>query len=206
MPNFVLYDLEYSEFHGAYEGDVKKEFGGKWGDGNQTLNVQIPDGIDYRKYNLDEVTLGDGQTEDDIDFDHKHEYTNGFVSQVSYWKFNYNNTKGNDIDAQDAALAVKEAKDAKKLRGKLFKDLAGDIYDIMKAHCFDNGLTTAQIEQVKTENATVFQLLQDEMPVTAKPLVDALVADGTLITQAMLDDIALEYQEFADANPDITIP
>lgn len=97
-------------------------------------------------------------------------------------------------------------KKIKKDKGKNFRILAEDLYDVLKGHAWDNNLSLAQKEQLQTENATLFQYLKNHMPITAKPLIDALVADGTLITQDMLDDMALEYQEFEIANPDITIP
>jgi hypothetical protein len=201
MANFILYDLAESKFHNEYPADEKTVFGGPWGDESKHVHLPIPDGVDYRKCNLIEVVLIPPNTEDDIDFDYKCEYTSNFESFTKYYKFEEDAGKASQVDADDAAVATKAAKDAKKSKGDHFRTLANDILAVITGHVYDNGLDLAQQTQLKTENATAFQLLDEGQPLQAKPLIDALVADGTLITQAMLDDTALEYTEFFEAYP-----
>ena len=203
MAKFILFDLENSKFHNEYEEDEKKVFGGPWGDESKHVHLPLSDGIDYRKYDLIEVIIPDGQTEDDIVFDYKCTYNDNFNQVVKYYRFEVNTSKSNDIDAQDALQALKDAKNAKKIKGKAIKELCNDLLGIVAGHVRENNLTAEQLTQLKTDNADIFTLLKDTSPITAKPLIDALVVDGTLITQELYDDLQLEYTEFNEMYPDI---
>lgn len=207
MAKYILYDIANETFHNEYESsDGPTQFGGDNGDESKNLNMLVPDGLDYRKHIIVEVVIPEGQTEDDIIFDHKSVRFDMMGTITKYFKFEFDSDKEAAVDAEDAAAALTAAKNTKKNKGHLFRQLSRDLYNIMKGHAYDNGLNASQISQLKTDNATVFALIKDEMPITAKPLIDALVVDGTLITQDFVDDLALEYTEFFAAHPEIPAP
>jgi hypothetical protein len=203
MSNYILYDLENNEFKNPYESDGPIVFGGPYGNPEKTLNMQIPDGIDYRKHNIVEVILEEGQTEDDIDFDHKIDYMSMTGPIVRYWKFEFNTDKSNTVDADDAVAAVIAAQQANLRKGKLFEELSGNVMAIVRAHVYNNGLTLEQKNTLMTTHSDVFQTLKDGLPLTAKTLIDAITPDGTLITQNMINEINMVYADFSAAYPDI---
>lgn len=203
MAKYTLYDIEDDSFHNYYEADAKKTFGGPWGDESQHLNMQIPDGIDYRKHYIIEVIIPDGQTEDDIVFDHKAEYMKDFVPVVKYYKFEYDEGKAGSIDQQDAEAQRIAEKNERKIEGSGIKNLCDDLLSIVASHVRRNNLTPQQITDLKTTHADIFTLLKDCSPLSARTLIENITIDGTLITQDMHTDLMLEYNDF-DANyPDI---
>lgn len=195
MAKYVLYDIANAVFHNYYEATEKRVYGGDWGDGSKHVHAEIPDGIDYRKCDLVSVPLGDGQTEDDIIFDYKHSYSTMIGTVVTYYKFEVNATKEAAVDAEDAAAALKAAKDAKALKGKILNDLAVRIYNIISGHAYDDNLTAVQIATLKSTYPEAFQALSEGQPITAKTYIDSITPDG-IITQDVLDHVALEYTEF----------
>ena len=205
MAKFVLYHLAPGKFHNEYEADEKQVFGGPWGDESKHVHLPIPNGVDYRKCNLIEVVLIPPNTEDDIDFDYKCEYTSNFESVTKYYKFEEDAGKASQVDTDDAAAATKATKDTKKFKGKAVKSLCDDLLGIVAGHVTANSLDAQQLVDLKTNNETVFTLLKDCSPLTAKPHIDALVVDGTLITQNLYDDLQLEYTEFFAAHPDFNV-
>ena len=205
MANFILYDLAESKFHNEYPADEKTVFGGPWGDESKHVHLPIPDGVDYRKCNLIEVVLIPPNTEDDIDFDYKCEYTSNFESFTKYYKFEEDAGKSTSVDEADALVAQKEAKNNKKNKGTVLKQLCLNLMDIITGHAIDNGLTGEQMEQVEDDNSVLYKHLKAGRGKPARNRIDALVADGTLITQDMLDDLQLEITEFEEANPTINI-
>jgi len=107
------------------------------------------------------------------------------------------------IEDKTQEIESKNLKDGKRFKGKVLRDLSQSILNIVTGHVLDNNLTNSQINQLKSDFNQVFRLLQENMPLTAKPLIDAIVADGTIVTQVMLDDLEMEYGEFKKKYPDI---
>ncbi len=105
--------------------------------------------------------------------------------------------------AETAEQVLRAAKEEKARKGSLKKALADKILAIIAGHNEDNGLDATQIASIKASNPEVMELLSTGMPMTAKPLIEAITPDGTIITQDELDHVALEYADFAKANPDL---
>lgn len=98
---------------------------------------------------------------------------------------------------------AKKNRDNKRNIGRHVKELRDNLLDIVTGHITQNNLTTGQIQTMKNENQTLFTLLKERSPLSAKTLVDSLTIDGTLITQDMYDDLQTEYSEFKELYPDL---
>lgn len=94
-------------------------------------------------------------------------------------------------------------KESKKFKGNIFRQLSQNVLDIVSGHVFNNNLTGQQIENLK--QSPPYRYLLENMPLTAKPLIDALIPDGVILTQLILDDINLEYQKYKTLYPEIVI-
>lgn len=204
MKKFLLVKLSDLSVIQNYDAEEATIYGGPWGDGSQHASLEVPEGIDYRTHDITEVTLAEGQVEADIDFDCKHSYSGHMGgSFVKYFKFVENAGLVTSVAAEDAAEAIRVAKEEKARKGQALKVLADKILHIIAGHNHDNGLDATQIAGLKTSHTEAFAALSDGMPYTAKSFIDDITPDGTLITQDELDHVALEYAEFAIANPSL---
>jgi len=202
MGKYIFYEKATGELKNYYEEQEKKTYGGPLGDPTLYVQVDIPEGIDYRKYNLFEVPLEEGQTEADIEFDYKHEYYN-FIGEyiTEYYKFFENFDKTNDVDLQDAVDAARAAKNARAMKGLALRTVAERLYAIITDYIYEGGYTPAEIETFKATYPEIFNLLAAKQPLTAKTYIDALVVGG-IITQDLKNDLAMEYSDFFSSYPE----
>ena len=87
--------------------------------------------------------------------------------------------------------------------GNAILDLAKKLHSVCAYHCRKNGLTETQQLELKSDNSSIFQMLKDGQSLSVRPYIEALTADGTLITQEMLNDMSQCYSEFDLKYPDI---
>ena len=205
MKRFLLVKLEDLSVTQNYEAEEATLFGGPWGAPYLHATMEVPSGVDYRTHDVVEVVLSEGQSEVDIDFDCRHSYNMMMEPTpiVKYFKFVENATLVTEIATSDATAVTKASKDAMALLGNSKKKLADTILAIIAGHNETNGLDTAQIESIKADYPVAMDLLATGMPITAKPLIEAIVPDGVIITQDELDHVALEYAEFELNHPTV---
>lgn len=89
MKTTVIVERATGKIKSHYEGDARQSsYGGKWGNREESFHAELPEGKSYQDIQFEEVVLGDGQVEEDITFDVKHEYTEMMQSEkkVSYYK------------------------------------------------------------------------------------------------------------------------
>ena len=106
----------------------------------------------------------------------------------------------------DTISIVKTPNDLKnesKKKGRVLRELSQDILKITAGYCLENSLTPDQVSSLRTNNASIFDLLNASTPITAKPLIDAISPDGTIVKQELLDSINLEYTGYYAKYPDI---
>lgn len=101
---------------------------------------------------------------------------------------------------EDLLFEVRKKRDELAAKGKALKELANKIIYIIAGHNQENELDLNQIIQIKQRYSTIFQLLSDGQPMSAKILIDQVVPDGVLITQEELDHVQLEYADFFAAH------
>jgi hypothetical protein len=102
-----------------------------------------------------------------------------------------------------ASRTLKLEKEDSKLKGGAIRKLSSDILSIFTYHILANGMTRPQVLEIKQENSELLEMLKTGESITAKALIDALVPDGVKITQAILDEVQLEYAEFKELYPDL---
>lgn len=125
------------------------------------------------------------------------------LQETKHLKFDVDGTTViEDTDAADTAT-LREAALAKAEKGRKYKDLASLVLHIIGGHNVDNGLDATQIASIKTSHPEAFAALSDGQPFTAKPFIDAITPDGTIITQEELDHVAEAYAMFAETDPDL---
>ena len=198
MKRFLIVDLSDLSTASNYEAETMTQYGGPYGSSSLYMNIEVPVGVDYRTHDIAEVTLPEGDLEETIVYDVKHESNDMMMGAFTkYFKFVENATKLADVTASDEAATLKEAKDAILVVGESKKKLAERILAIIAGHNETNGLDAAQILSIEASYPEVLALLQKGMPITAQPLIAAIVPDGTVITQLELDHVALEYAEFS---------
>ncbi len=108
MKRFVLIQLSDRSRVQNYEADEVTVYGGPWGDSTQHASLEVPEGIDYRTHDINEVTLTGEQTEDDIDFDCKHTIQDSMGSgeTYKYFKFVSNSSLVDSILAEDREVTL----------------------------------------------------------------------------------------------------
>lgn len=102
-------------------------------------------------------------------------------------------------------LAKIENLKQKKLIGTVLRQLSQSILDIITGHLATSGLTTDQVSQLKLDFTDIYYYLSENMPLSAKSLLDDVVPDGVIVTQAIIDDILLEYEEYKKTYPSIIV-
>jgi len=93
-----------------------------------------------------------------------------------------------NIEAE-SEKAEKKAKEQLKATARGLLSLINGLIEIVIENNLANGLTSAQKDQQKVDNAALFQHLQDYRPAKFKQAVDAVVPDGVLVTQDMKDEL-----------------
>jgi len=95
-------------------------------------------------------------------------------------------TKGTEWDTAQSTKAAEDAEYA--AYSSLVDTIHGCVKIIMK-HNNNNTLTDAQLDQQATDNPSLFDALNKWRPGKFKTLVTALVPDGTLVQQALKDEL-----------------
>jgi hypothetical protein len=94
------------------------------------------------------------------------------------------------LESMDAAFQAEDVpKQQRKRLAQGLLALINGLVQIVIEHNLANGLTSAQKDQQKADNAELFQHLQDYRPAKFKQAVDAVVPDGVLVTQDMKDEL-----------------
>jgi len=125
------------------------------------------------------------------------------------WKGHYDDlemksgqTKPTWDEIKVAWLAVQQSvqsviiRENKKVAGRTVRHICQSILDLIAGINLEKGLTTAQIDQMEVDHADILKALQNNRPDKAKPLIEAVVPDGTLITQADIDEMLEIYTEY----------
>lgn len=92
-----------------------------------------------------------------------------------------------------AEYEAEQARLARMKMGKRVRDLCDNILDLLAGYNLERALTQEQITQLETTFSSINQLLLNKRPFTAKTLIQSIVPDDILITEAMKNDILNEY-------------
>lgn len=92
-----------------------------------------------------------------------------------------------------AELAAETEREELIRRGKQAREFSTLILDLVAGFNIDRQLTAEQITTMQTTFAPIMGLLQAGRPTSAKPLIEAITPDGTIVTQNMKDAILAEY-------------
>lgn len=98
----------------------------------------------------------------------------------------------------------RNSKNSKKKIGKVLAELSQNIMRIIKGHLYHANLTEAEYSQLKSDFATTYQALSENRPLVAKGYIDQITPTG-VITQDIIDDVYLEYEEYKEQYPSIVI-
>jgi hypothetical protein len=94
------------------------------------------------------------------------------------------------FDQKQTAITLRESRRA---QGKAAREICLEVLDIIGGHNIENGTTGAALDSMTTTYADLLAALQNNRPMKAKSLILAVVPDGTLVTQAMKDDVLAAY-------------
>lgn len=97
------------------------------------------------------------------------------------------------VSVVTAELAAETEREDRIKRGKQAREFSTLILDLVAGFNIDRQLTAEQITTMQTTFAPIMALLQAGRPTSAKPLIEAITPDGTIVTQAMKDAILSEY-------------
>lgn len=97
----------------------------------------------------------------------------------------------------------KASVEAKRLIGRVLRELSQSVLDIMTGHLSTENLTEQEIIDLKASFAPVYNALSQNMPLIAKSYIDQISPDGNLVTQEMIDDVNYEYATFKENYPTI---
>lgn len=108
-------------------------------------------------------------------------------------------------DIQDLTDEYNRKQEIKKRidKGDAIKKLASDLHSLCVCHCRNNNLSGSQQLQLKTNQATILEMLKDGQALSVRPYIENLVPDGVLLTQEMKDDMLYCYSKFDEKCPDI---
>lgn len=99
------------------------------------------------------------------------------------------------IEDITAESQLKNSIEQKIKLGKNVRKLSQDVLALIAGWNLDRNLTVEQITEIETTFTDIQKLLMSERPFSAKPLIDAITPDGTLVTQEMIDQVNHLYQE-----------
>jgi hypothetical protein len=127
MKTFVIVKLEDMSISTHYESAEKEVYGGPWGDKSTQVNMEVPEGIDYRTHDVTEVIIPEGQTEADITFHHKHEYSDMMGTMTKYFLFVENATKEQAVELENRKAKLFQIR---YQRNELLKEADIEIYKL----------------------------------------------------------------------------
>ena len=101
-----------------------------------------------------------------------------------------------DEDIVNGIVAQKQ-KDDRKFLGKLARDICVEVLDIIAGYNMERELTAEQVDVIQTMFMNIEIALRSARPHTAKAFIQAIIPDGTLVTQLMKDEVldAMDYPE-----------
>lgn len=85
-------------------------------------------------------------------------------------------------------LNAEKARLEKMLKGREAREVCEKVLDVIAGWNLSRVLTAAQIDQMEVTFADIESALSKGRPWKAKPLIQAIVVDDVLVTQAMKDD------------------
>lgn len=97
-----------------------------------------------------------------------------------------------DISAQETLKANVQSRIA---AGKAAIRLSEDILALISGWNLQRELTAEQITSLQSTFSQIELLLRAGRPFSAKPLIDNIEPDGTLVTQEMLDQVEFLYEQ-----------
>lgn len=94
------------------------------------------------------------------------------------------------------SIKLEEARVANVLAvGEKIIGLCNSLSKMVVGYNYTRSLTALQIEEMATTFAPVVTLVEGKRPFSAKPLIEAIVPDGTIITEQMKADLLNEYNK-----------
>lgn len=94
-----------------------------------------------------------------------------------------------------AARTAEADKKSKKALGQAARKCCTEVLDLVAGLNITKELTSEQIDLMTVTWGDILTALQNNRPTTAKGLVEAMVPDGTLVTQADKDAVLEEFAE-----------
>jgi len=88
----------------------------------------------------------------------------------------------------DNEVAAAGSRSQRKQNGKLARKVCEGVLDLIAGYNLERTLTTAQIDSLQVTFSDANNYLRSSQPWAAKTAIEAIVPDGTLITQEMKGD------------------
>lgn len=98
-------------------------------------------------------------------------------------------------DITDEMQAIKD-RESKIAKGRAVRKLSEDILDVIAGFNIDSDLSITEIDQMTSTFAKPKAYLEANRPFSAKPLLEAIVPDGRIVTESMRKMILDLYSEF----------
>ncbi len=95
-----------------------------------------------------------------------------------------------------AKISQETAREAKRAAGASVGNIAKEVVEVIAGHNLSNSLSVADIDQMEADHGAIFDALNKSRPDKAKPLIEAIVPDGSRVTQDMKDDVLAVYAKY----------